>query len=196
MLPAHGAGSTNGPAGTPGSVQKLALPRRPSLSAVRCRTALAAYPGTRRAASTSPVWPCSGRGLPCGPCHHGPGGLLHHPFTLTGTNPAVCFLWHCLADCSGWVLPTALPCGARTFLGAVSRDATVWPTHSRPESSRQRRMPRHPCRSVRCRMLHPSTRWQRHPLGRSGHAEPTRRSPYARPVLRAPAARGVACRGA
>lgn len=32
--------------------------------------------------------------------------------------PAVCFLWHCLADCSGWVLPTALLCGARTFLGA------------------------------------------------------------------------------
>ncbi|TCL85010.1 hypothetical protein EDF31_10522 [Curtobacterium sp. PhB142] len=31
--------------------------------------------------------------------------------------PAVCFLWHCLADCSGWVLPTALLCGARTFLG-------------------------------------------------------------------------------
>ncbi len=31
---------------------------------------------------------------------------------------AVCSLWHCLADCSGWVLPTALPCGARTFLGA------------------------------------------------------------------------------
>ena len=59
---------------------------RSSLSATRCRAAPAAYPGTRRAASSSPVWPCSGRGLPCGPCHHDPGGLLHHPFTLT---PAV-----------------------------------------------------------------------------------------------------------
>ena len=51
-----------------------------------------------------------------------PGGLLHHPFTLTAAptpdRAAVCSLWHCLADHSGWVLPTALPCGARTFLGA------------------------------------------------------------------------------
>lgn len=37
---------------------------------------------------------------------------------LPGSPPAVCSLWHCLADRSGWVLPTALPCGARTFLGA------------------------------------------------------------------------------
>ena len=33
---------------------------------------------------------------------------------------AVCSLWHCLADHSGWVLPTALPYGARTFLGAAA----------------------------------------------------------------------------
>jgi hypothetical protein len=37
---------------------------------------------------------------------------------------------HFLADCSGWALPTVLPCGARTFLGAHMRDATVWMTHS------------------------------------------------------------------
>ncbi|MCU1635929.1 MAG: hypothetical protein JWQ68_1168, partial [Cryobacterium sp.] len=30
---------------------------------------------------------------------------------------AVYFLWHCLAGCPGWVLPTALLYGARTFLG-------------------------------------------------------------------------------
>src|SRR4051794_13597601 len=29
---------------------------------------------------------------------------------------AVCSLWHCPAGCPGWVLPTALPFGARTFL--------------------------------------------------------------------------------
>src|SRR6478735_1714896 len=39
---------------------------------------------------------------------------------LPGRSRAVCFLWHCLADRSGWVLPTALPCGARTFLGAAA----------------------------------------------------------------------------
>ena len=37
---------------------------------------------------------------------------------LPGRAPAVCSLWHCLADHSGWELPTALPYGARTFLGA------------------------------------------------------------------------------
>ena len=109
----------NGPACTPGSVRGREPRGRSSLSATRCRAAPAAYPGTRRAASSSPVWPCSGRGLPCGSRHRDPGGLLHHPFTLTAAEAvAVCSLWHCLADHSGWVLPTALPCGARTFLGA------------------------------------------------------------------------------
>ena len=48
------------------------------------------------------------------------GGLLHHRFTLTpGTSPeAVCFLWHYPAGHPGSALPTTLPCGARTFLGA------------------------------------------------------------------------------
>jgi hypothetical protein len=48
------------------------------------------------------------------------GGLLHRRFTLTpGTCPgAVCFLWHYPAGHPGSVLPTTLPCGARTFLGA------------------------------------------------------------------------------
>lgn len=54
---------------------------------------------------------------------------------LPTRTPAVCFLWHCLADHSGWVLPTVLSCGARTFLGAVSRHATVQPTHSHLEST-------------------------------------------------------------
>jgi len=47
---------------------------------------------------------------------------------------AVCFLWHCLAGCPGWVLPTALLCGARTFLGPLSRYATAWPTLLVPAS--------------------------------------------------------------
>ena len=109
----------NGPACTPGSVRGREPRGRSSLSATRCRAAPAAYPGTRRAASSSPVWPCSGRGLPCESRHRDPGGLLHRRFTLTEAEAAaVCSLWHCLADHSGWVLPTALPYGARTFLGA------------------------------------------------------------------------------
>jgi hypothetical protein len=78
------------------------------------------------------------------------GGLLHHRFTLTPpdadqwatSGEAVCFLWHCPAGHPGWALPTTLPCGARTFLGAhpnefgyatrspgrlVRRATTVWP---------------------------------------------------------------------
>ena len=30
----------------------------------------------------APIWPCSGWGLPCGPCCQRPGALLPHPFTL------------------------------------------------------------------------------------------------------------------
>jgi hypothetical protein len=29
---------------------------------------------------------------------------------------AVSFLWHCPGPCGRWVLPTTVPCGARTFL--------------------------------------------------------------------------------
>ena len=48
------------------------------------------------------------------------GGLLHHRFTLTSraeARKAVCSLWHFPAGHPGWVLPTTLLCGARTFLG-------------------------------------------------------------------------------
>jgi len=65
----------------------------------------------------------------------GAGGLLHHRFTLTsGRGPgAVCFLWHFPAGHPGSVLPTTLPCGARTFLtrrnppGAAARPSSVHP---------------------------------------------------------------------
>ena len=46
-------------------------------------------------------------------------GLLVVSYTTVSPLPlrAVCFLWHCLAGYPGWVLPTILLCGARTFLG-------------------------------------------------------------------------------
>ncbi len=51
------------------------------------------------------------------PVTWGAGGLLHHRFTLTSDEAeAVCSLWHCPAGRPGSVLPTTLPCGARTFL--------------------------------------------------------------------------------
>jgi hypothetical protein len=42
---------------------------------------------------------------------------------------AVCFLWHCPAGHPGSVLPTTLPCGARTFLTGPAPGATARPTH-------------------------------------------------------------------
>jgi len=48
------------------------------------------------------------------------GGLLHHPFTLTNCL-AVYSLLHFPAGHPEWELPTTLPCGVRTFLGAISK---------------------------------------------------------------------------
>ncbi len=47
------------------------------------------------------------------------GGLLHHRFSLT-TCVAVYSLLHFLAGFPGWVLPTTLLYGARTFLVAYA----------------------------------------------------------------------------
>jgi len=74
---------------------------------------------------TLPSWPCSGWGLPSRPGHPGRWWSLTPPFHpyppgRPGAGPweAVCFLWHCPAGHPGSVLPTTLPCGARTFLTA------------------------------------------------------------------------------
>src|SRR3954471_22769665 len=53
---------------------------RPSISGRRYRRPPAVYPGTRRAASWSPVRPCSGRGLPSRPGHPGRWWSLTPPF--------------------------------------------------------------------------------------------------------------------
>ncbi len=68
----------------------------------------------------SSAWPCSGWGLPCRVRYRTRGGLLHHPFTLTGSRPAVCFLWHYPRSHLHRALPGILPCGARTFLPILS----------------------------------------------------------------------------
>jgi len=38
------------------------------------------------------------------------------PLPHRRSDEAVCFLWHCPGPCGRWVLPTTVPCGARTFL--------------------------------------------------------------------------------
>ena len=85
------------------------------------------YPGLdfrlKRAASWSPIWPCSRWGFPCpGDCSTG-GGLLPRLFTLavaTEAAAAVCFLWHCPSDGLSASPPACIP--IRTDLGyAASR---------------------------------------------------------------------------
>jgi len=57
----------------------------------------------------------------------GAGALLPHRFTLTCASPrrappsAVCSLWHFPAGHPDWPLTSTLPCGAPTFLDAVTR---------------------------------------------------------------------------
>ena len=81
------------------------------------------------------------------PVAWGAGGLLHHRFTLTSApiarTGAVCFLWHCPAGRPGWVLPTTLLCGVRTFLSAPSLPCGGRPAIARPT--------RPPSRLSRCR---------------------------------------------
>ena len=104
-------------------------PRGVTVISLRPRSpaASSSLPGDRRAASSPPTWPCSGRGLP--------GRTVASP--PVGSYPTVApwpprmrdgglFLWHSPWGRPRWALPSALPFGARTFLGA-NRAATVRP---------------------------------------------------------------------
>ena len=115
----------------PGSV-RLAT-RQSFLSARRRRLAPATYPGTTRAALSFPYLVLLRVGFTV-PYDVSPvrGALLPHPFTLTthirGCRSAVCSLLHWPSAHAAQELPGTLPYGARTFLDALARDATVRPT--------------------------------------------------------------------
>ena len=78
---------------------------------------------------STPIWPCSKWGLPC-PAALAPQAVGSYPTistlprTLAGRS-AVCFLLHWPSACAAQALPGTLLYGARTFLGAASRDAVV-----------------------------------------------------------------------
>ncbi len=78
----------------------------------------------------SPIWSCSGWGLPCHACYQTRGALLPHHFTLTCAMQrwpsAVCFLRHFPSAHAAQGLPGTLPSGARTFLR--NHAAAVRPT--------------------------------------------------------------------
>ena len=124
----------NGPADTPGSVRPARAGRDGHLSRDCVAAALQRSTRGRDEQPHGPLCDLApGEVYRAGRVTPVAGGLLPHRFTLAaGTPAAVCSLWHCLAGHPGWVLPTALLFGARTFLGAglATGDATVWPTRS------------------------------------------------------------------
>src|SRR4051794_8567693 len=73
-----------------------------------------------------PAWPCTGRGLPGRRVTATPVRSYRtiSPLPVRGSRvaapSAVSFLWHFPAGFPGWALPTALPCGVRTFLEGFS----------------------------------------------------------------------------
>ena len=76
-----------------------------------------------------PAWPCTGRGLPGRRVTATPVRSYRtiSPLPVRGSrvaaSSAVSFLWHFPAGFPGWALPTALPCGVRTFLEALGEVA-------------------------------------------------------------------------
>ncbi len=59
--------------------------------------------------------------------HRSPGALVVSYTTVSPLpirRSAVCFLWHFPAGHPGWVLPTTLLDGVRTFLDACAMQAT------------------------------------------------------------------------
>ena len=80
--------------------------------------ASSSIPDAGRAALSHLLCLAPGGVYPAAPITGHTGGLLHHPFTLTPSEPdAVCFLLHFPADYSVWLLASTALCGVRTFLG-------------------------------------------------------------------------------
>ncbi len=100
----------------------------------------------------APAWPCSRWGLPGRPGHPGRRWSLTPPFhpyqasrpvhrstsyqlpvtSLPVYQPGGLFLWPDPSGYPAWVLPSTVPCGARTFLTPrKARSATAWPTWSK-----------------------------------------------------------------
>ena len=157
---------------------------RPSILARRCRRAHATYPQARASSPRAPaVRSCSERGLPSRRSRLRRWWALTPPFHpyRPVTRQAVCSLWHCPAGHPGWLLATALLCGARTFL-----DPRVAPRHrGRPVGSSAGRTlsPPRPARpptgpalqraghsSMRTRMTSLASAWMTASCGRADRA--------------------------
>src|SRR5699024_1052818 len=132
--------------------------RQPSLYDRRRRRPPAVHPGTRAGSLERSLSDLA----PGGVCRAGlvtEAAVVSYT-TLSPSPPrpegaeAVCSLWHCPADRSGWVLPTTVPDGARTFLGpgaAAPRTRLPGRLVRDQSTSAQHRTPRRgTCRAATC----------------------------------------------
>ena len=145
-------GSSPSLSGTSRPVSRILSDGDHPSEARRCRRAPATYPETSReqrsdgfrGQRTGLLGLAPGGVYRAAPVTRRTGGLLHHRFTLTRPlGRAVCSLWHCPAGHPGWVLPTTLLCGVRTFLSPVSRAAITRPTRPGSKSSFPNGLKRH-----------------------------------------------------
>jgi len=83
-------------------------------------------------ATYSPIWSCSGRGLPCRERLPVARCALTAPFHPYQPKLAVYFLWHFPWAHAPQALPGALSEGARTFLCKQELTAIAWPTPTLP----------------------------------------------------------------
>ena len=135
------------------------------------RPASSNLPGTDDGAgrSSSPIWSCSGWGLPCDPCYQGSGALLPHPFTLACApwghrRSALCGTFRRLSA------PGRYPAPCPAELGLSSRGTEIPPAALTARSSK-----------IRLRGLSLKLPGARHPG--AAHAAPGRPPP---PGVRSP----------
>jgi len=85
-----------------------------------------AVSGQRRSPKgLAPHWALLRAGLRQPVCHHTAGGLLPHLFTLARLTAGGVFLCHFPSGRPAWVLPSALPYGARAFLDPPPHEASA-----------------------------------------------------------------------
>lgn len=139
------------PAGKPGSVVDSHSSRRYVTAALKQPTRIQRGPR-----QWIPIWSCSRWGLPCRSVTGlavrsyrtiSPLPAPRHPSAASGRtwrcdaslarsssgrgvtrDVGGIFLLHFPSACAAQALPGTLPYGARTFLGTLASDATVWPT--------------------------------------------------------------------
>ena len=116
------------PAGKPGSVVDNHSSRPSVTAGLKQHTRVRVEP-----THSTPIWPCSEWGLPC-PATLSPQAVGSYPTvsplprmaSVAGIHrSAVYSLLHWPSAYAAQALPGTLLCGARTFLGAVTRDAVV-----------------------------------------------------------------------